>query len=229
MAKATVSKPRLRRASRATAPKVRPIEVHTSVKNETKVQDRRAVLVATATRIFMKKGFDAATVREIGEAAGFTQGTIYNYVRSKDDILYLVCDEAITAYQDAVRKALKDAAPERRLEKTIETFIDVVQQHQDHILLVYQVTRRLNRQAMQAILAKVTEFNALAGEILIEALGKDTGGLNQVLARNILTFLPSMIALRRWDLTGKVSPAEIKHGLTLFLTRGFGAPPPRGR
>jgi AcrR family transcriptional regulator len=203
--------------------------VHTSVKSETKVQDRRAVLVATATRIFMKKGFDAATVREIGEAAGFTQGTIYNYVRSKDDILYLVCDEAITAYQDAVRKALQDASPERRLEKTIETFIDVIQQHQDHILLVYQVTRRLNRQAMQAILAKVTEFNVLAGEILSEALGKDTGGLNKVLARNILTFLPSIIALRRWDLTGKVSPAEIKSGLTLFLTRGFGAPPPRSR
>jgi hypothetical protein len=101
----------------------------------------------------------------------------------------------------------------------------VIQQHQDHILLVYQVTRRLNRSAMQAILAKVTEFNALAGQILTASLGKNIGGLNKVLAMNILTFLPSIIALRRWDLGGKVSPADIKSGLTLFLMRGFGSPP----
>jgi AcrR family transcriptional regulator len=225
MAMAASIKQKARRGSRVSALQVKPITVHTSVKNEIKVQDRRAILVATATKIFMKKGFDAATVREIGEAAGLTQGTIYNYIRSKDDILYLVCDEAISAYQDAVRKALANTDQDHRLQNSIEAFIDVIQQHQDHILLVYQVTRRLNRSAMQAILAKVTEFNALAGQILTASLGKNIGGLNKVLAMNILTFLPSIIALRRWDLGGKVSPADIKSGLTLFLMRGFGSPP----
>src|SRR5712672_2474894 len=94
----------------------RRVRVHASVKSERKVQDRRAALVGAATKIFMKKGFHAATVREIGDAAGLTQGTIYNYVRSKDDILYLVCDEAITAYQDAVREALKGVEPHKRLQ-----------------------------------------------------------------------------------------------------------------
>src|SRR6267378_1755195 len=85
---------------RADAP--RRVRVQASVRSQRKIQDRRAALVRAATEIFLKKGFHAATVREIGDAAGLTQGTIYNYVRSKDDILYLVCDEAITAYQDAV-------------------------------------------------------------------------------------------------------------------------------
>ena len=225
----TTGRKRSARHTPRTAAKVRPVKIHASVKNETKVQDRRAILIAAATSIFMKKGFDAATVREIGRAAGLTQGTIYNYVRSKDDILYLVCDDAITAYQEAIREAMENADREHRLHATIEAFIDVIQQHQDHILLIYQVTHRLNRRAIQAILAKVTEFNALAGTILIETLGKEIGGLNKVLAMNILTFLPSVIALRRWDLTGKVSPADIKSGLTLFLTRGFGVATPRGR
>ena len=229
MAKSHTKRSKATRNAKVAALMAKPIKVHTSVKNATKVQDRRAILVATATKIFMKKGFDAATVREIGEAAGLTQGTIYNYVRSKDDILYLVCAEAITAYQDAVRKALQGAGRERRLQTTIEAFIDAIQTHQDHILLAYQVTRLLDRRALHAILSNVTEFNAFAGRILAESLGKDMGGINKVLANNILTFLPAIIALRRWDLSGKVPPNELKEGLTLFLTRGFGISPSRAK
>lgn len=196
--------------------------MHASVKSQRKVQDRRAALVGAATKIFMKKGFHAATVREIGEAAGLTQGTIYNYVRSKDDILYLVCDEAITAYQDAVRDALKGVERHERFQTMLPVLVDVIYRHQDHILLMYQVSHSLNRRALRAILGKTAEFNAFTARILTETLGEEIPGMNPVLATNILTFLPAIVALRRWDLRDKVTLAEMKDGLTLFLSRGFG-------
>ena len=34
-----------------------------------------------------------------------TQGTIYNYVSSKDDILYLVCDRIVAEYNEQARGA----------------------------------------------------------------------------------------------------------------------------
>ena len=81
--------------------------VATAIKDAALVRDRRRRLVRAAMAVFVRKGYHRATVRDIGRAGGFTQGTIYNYVRSKADILYLVCDEVVTAYHDAVRRAIE--------------------------------------------------------------------------------------------------------------------------
>ncbi len=42
--------------------------------------------------LFQEKGFHRATTREIAKAAGFSIGTLYEYIRTKEDVLYLVCD-----------------------------------------------------------------------------------------------------------------------------------------
>ncbi len=81
--------------------------VAANIKDRQLVRDRRRQLVEAALAVFLRKGYHDTTVREIGREAGFTQGTIYNYVRSKGDILYLVCDEVVRAYQDAVARAVE--------------------------------------------------------------------------------------------------------------------------
>ena len=42
--------------------------------------------------LFKEKGFHRTTTREIARHAGFSIGTLYEYIRTKEDILYLVCD-----------------------------------------------------------------------------------------------------------------------------------------
>ena len=49
--------------------------------------NRRAQILDGAARVFARKGFHAATTREIADAADVSEGTIYNYFDSKDDLL----------------------------------------------------------------------------------------------------------------------------------------------
>lgn len=206
------------------APSTSRRRVVSSIKNPRKVEERRHRLVSAAIKIFLKKGFHAATVREVGAAAGLTQGTIYNYVRSKDDILYLVCDEVVSAYQKAIQRALENVPDSSaRLEATIRAIVQAMYEHQDSILLIYRESHALDRRALRAILARVGVFHSFVDEVVREAM--DTSGMqlrNRPLAVNIVTFLPTIVALRRWDLKGKVSYDEILHGLTEFLLRGLG-------
>ena len=81
-------------------------EIKTATKDASLIRDRREQLIRAAIKVFGEKGFHQTTVRDIGRAARLTQGTIYNYVRSKEDILFLVCDRVVTEYQDSVRRAL---------------------------------------------------------------------------------------------------------------------------
>lgn len=45
-------------------------------------------LVAAATTLFARQGFDRTSVQEIVEAAGVTKGAMYHYFDSKDDLLH---------------------------------------------------------------------------------------------------------------------------------------------
>ena len=55
-------------------------------REESKEQTRQRLLDAAQT-IFMKKGFVAASVEDIAEAAGYTRGAFYSNFRSKAELL----------------------------------------------------------------------------------------------------------------------------------------------
>ena len=77
--------------------------------------------------MFSKKGFHGATVRDIGRAAGLTQGTIYNYVGSKEDILYMTCDRVVAEYTEETRRALALARePAERVRSAVSALTEVM-------------------------------------------------------------------------------------------------------
>jgi len=46
-----------------------------------------------AAALFAEKGYHTATVQEVAEKAGLGKGTIYEYVRSKKELLLFVAEE----------------------------------------------------------------------------------------------------------------------------------------
>ena len=57
---------------------------------ERRRQLTREALIAAATEVFTKKGFHAASLDEIADAAGFTKGAIYSNFNSKEELLHAV-------------------------------------------------------------------------------------------------------------------------------------------
>jgi AcrR family transcriptional regulator len=98
-------------------------------------QRRREILQAT-WRVIDEQGIEAATIREIARAAGYSNGVLSHYFTNKEDILISahklafqqVFDRANRANAgaaglDALRRALLEALPldeERRLEAVLD-------------------------------------------------------------------------------------------------------------
>lgn len=201
--------------------------VKTTVKSTKRVKDRREQLVIAAIDVLLEKGFHNATVREIGAAAGLTQGTIYNYVRSKDDILYLVCEYVVNAYQDSVRKALAEVPSGKRpLDAVIRALIEVMYDHDDFIMLMYRETHALDKSSLRAILGRVEKFNQFIEQVLVESSAPEELCMNnRALAASIVTYLPTIVSLRRWLLKRQAGRDEVVDELTAFLLRGLVSPP----
>jgi AcrR family transcriptional regulator len=63
---------------------------------ETRVERKartRAKLLAAARRVFLRRGFHAASLDEIAEEAGYTKGAVYSNFRGKDDLFLALVEE----------------------------------------------------------------------------------------------------------------------------------------
>jgi len=198
--------------------------IKTATKNPDRVRERRESLINAAIAVFIEKGFHNATVRDIGRAANMTQGTIYNYVSSKDDILYMVCDRIVAEYNEQTRRALDTSHdPVGRVRSAVRAISQVMYRHRREILLIYQDSHLLDKRSRRVILARVEEFIGMFERIITDAARELGVPLpHPHLSANMLTFLPVMIALRGWSLKNAVPPEEVIEQITAFIVRGLG-------
>ena len=198
--------------------------IKTATKNPDRVRERRESLINAAIAVFIEKGFHNATVRDIGRAANMTQGTIYNYVSSKDDILYMVCDRIVAEYNEQARRALDTShEPAERVRSAVRAISQVMYRHRREILLIYQDSHLLDKRSRRVILARVEEFIGMFERIITDAARELGVPLPYPhLSANMLTFLPVMIALRGWSLKNDVPPEEVIEEITAFIVRGLG-------
>ena len=198
--------------------------IKTATKNPDRVRERRESLINAAIAVFIEKGFHNATVRDIGRAANMTQGTIYNYVSSKDDILYMVCDRIVAEYNEQARRALDTShEPAERVRSAVRAISQVMYRHRREILLIYQDSHLLDKRSRRVILARVEEFIGMFERIITDAARELGVPLPYPhLSANMLTFLPVMIALRGWSLKNDVAPEAVIEQITAFIVRGLG-------
>lgn len=188
------------------------------------VHERRAHIAQAAARVFRSKGFHAATIRDIAVEAGLSQGSLYNYVRTKDDILYLVHQDMTAAYARDVEHALQGVTePRARLRAAIAAFVHSMRERRADIALIYQETHALGDESRRAVLAQTQAFIQRFGQLLDEAraAGMALPGAGK-LAADIVTFLPVMLSLRAWRLRDLLPGEAAETELVGFLMRGLG-------
>jgi AcrR family transcriptional regulator len=197
-----------------------------TVKNPILVRERRKALIAAAIKVFSAKGYHASTVSEIARAAGISQGSVYNYINSKADILYLVCSEVYLAFEHMVREAIADAeTPMERLSLAIHSSIDATFRLQDHLLLLYQELHCLDRKLWRPFLRDAAKLRQLYQDILNDVAKSERMDFgNPLVAASVILIFPSTLIMRRWDLDGKVSEKETRKTLAMLMCRSLGLP-----
>jgi len=183
--------------------KKKDVEVPTQIKNPELVRERRRQIIDSTVTLFIEHGYHKTTTRMIAKASNFSIGSLYEYVSSKEDLLYLVCKTIHEEVRDAVEKALADTDQEKeRLASAIRQYFYVCDKLGDHILLMYQVTQFLPEKWKEDVL--VNELNIT--DIFINALSSLTGKNKfpmlddktiNLVGHNI-SVLGQMWAFRRW-------------------------------
>ncbi|WP_130296862.1 TetR/AcrR family transcriptional regulator [Fictibacillus sp. BK138] len=179
-------------------------EVPSLVKDEKLIQRRREEMVKAAVSLFKKNGFHRTTTREIAKASGFSIGTLYEYIRSKEDILYLVCDSIYDGVKLRLQQDIDSAdSGIKGVEKAITAYFKVMDDMQDEVLVMYQEAKSLSDEALPYVLKKELEMTAIFETLLSQSVRKGELDLNekeiQAAAHNIV-IIGQMWTFRRWAL-----------------------------
>ena len=70
-------------------------KIPTTIKDQELVAQRRSEIIDVATRLFLERGFHKTSIRDIARACPFNLASLYMYVTSKEDILFLVAQQLI--------------------------------------------------------------------------------------------------------------------------------------
>ncbi|MBU1169072.1 MAG: TetR/AcrR family transcriptional regulator [Proteobacteria bacterium] len=197
-------------------------EVSTQVKNPDLVQRRRRQIVDASVRLFIQNGFHKTTTRQIASAAGFSIGSLYEYVASKDDVLYLVCDAIHEEVEQGVAAALsRNSSDIAALKEVIMEYIIVCDRMKDHLLLIYQETKSLPKKWRSNVLqneVRITDIfvDVIARTIAAGEMPPMDDRSVELLAHNI-TVLGHMWTFRQWFLKRQYTLEEYISFQTEFI------------
>ncbi len=179
-------------------------QIHASVKDERLIEKRRDQMIKGAVSLFKVKGFHRTTTREIAKEAGFSIGTLYEYIRTKEDVLYLVCDRIY----DQVGERLQQELDMKRgnlesLKSAIRYYFRVMDEMQDEVLVMYQEAKSLSKDALPYVLNKELAMVAMFEQVIRNCMTAEDIEMReqqiQLIAHNIFV-QGQMWGFRRWVL-----------------------------
>ena len=98
----------------------------------------RDALVAAAARVFLRRGFQGASLREIASEAGLTTGAVYSNFDGKADLFLAVLEENIDPRLTVMYEAAR-TAPQPRLGAAVgEEFAAYVRQQRRWLTLLIE-------------------------------------------------------------------------------------------
>jgi len=144
-------------------------EIVTQIKNKKLVKERRRQIVDAAVKLFIQNGYHKTTTRALAKETGLSIGSLYEYITTKDDVLYLVGIAIHLEVEQGVKDALARSSQSKDpLADVIKEYFLVCNRMSDHILLMYQVTHFLPEKWQK----KVLEAELRITDLFIEAMNE---------------------------------------------------------
>jgi AcrR family transcriptional regulator len=97
-----------------------------------KATDRKSEIIASAAQLFKEKGYSAVTMRDIAQAMNIKAASLYNHIKSKQEILVLIVIEIAEEFTQTMETIVhSEENTIQKLEKVIQLHIDITLRNAD--------------------------------------------------------------------------------------------------
>lgn len=197
-------------------------KVLSSVKDKELVKKRRHQMIQGAMTLFKEKGFHRTTTREIAKESGFSIGTLYEYIRTKEDVLYLVCDSIYENFLEWLEKKVDLTQPSiENLIKVVQSYFLLMDEMQEEVLILYQEIKSLSKETQEAILKKERHMVSMLERVILKSFPDVMSSQDANLLANNIFIQGQMWGFRRWMLHRQFTLEDYINRQIQFLLSGM--------
>jgi AcrR family transcriptional regulator len=198
-------------------------KISTRIKNSKLVEERHEQIFQAASKLIQKKGYHMTTLRDISAETGIGLGNLYEYITTKEDILYMIHEKAAQMVLGVVSQGMGDVRnPVEKLRQMIERELEAMDRYQDLVMTIYQESHSLSKSSLRTILRSEEAHTGKFKEVIEEGIKLGVfKKANPVMLANIIKMMIDCWVLKRWDLRGKVSLEQMKQGILQMIQTGI--------
>ncbi|MFD2629324.1 TetR/AcrR family transcriptional regulator [Oceanobacillus kapialis] len=197
-------------------------QVFSAVKDKELVEKRRKQMIQGALNLFKEKGFHRTTTREIAKESGFSIGTLYEYIRTKEDVLFLVCDAIYEQVQNRLTAVIHvKGSPLEKLVSVIDAYFRLMDEMQEEIVIMYQEVKSLKKNSKEYVLQKEREMVQMLEKVIVTCLPESVTSKDAMLLANNIFIQGQMWSFRRWMLHREFTIDEYIERQTQLILRSL--------
>jgi AcrR family transcriptional regulator len=178
-------------------------------------------VVAAAVRVFDRKGYAAATVQDIADEAGIVKGTLYYYVRAKEDLLFKIISnvqEQLLPQLAAITEL--DVSAEEKLRTFVTWYVKHTIENRKIIGIFLRDFDSLSPRRRREITKDRDVYDQFLRDVL--AQGQQTGEFRSDFDLHIVDF--SIFGMIHWvyrwyNASGTLTPDEIARDMSNMVVR----------
>ncbi len=181
--------------------------------------ERKTQIAEKATRLFRERGYAATSMRDLASAIGIEAASLYNHVRSKEELLHRICFKLAEAFFQARNEVESlHLAPPLKLRLAIEKHVEVITAQRDASAVFQHEWRHLSEPDLSVFRSMRNEYEDYFANIIRE--GIKNGHFRPTDEKlSVLSLLSSLNWLYDWYRPdGSLQPHEIAaHQAELFI------------
>ena len=138
---------------------------------EEELDRRRHEIFAATVGLFLEKGFRETSMREIAEAAEMGKSSLYDYFKTKDEILLWAIEDEILDLTAAVQKIVAQPIPAiERLQQVMHRHLEYLLSSKEFYLKLSFEVQRLAMESQQRIQVKRHAYQDLIRQLIDEGV-----------------------------------------------------------
>lgn len=184
---------------------------------------KREAVIRESGRIFSRCGYHNASLDDVAKALQVSKGTLYNYVKDKEEILYECLKIALSIGEKAFEIGIREGTDgEGKIRITLRNYIAVLHDELGACGVITEI-EALKPGHRREITAIRDEHEARFIALMEE--GMEDGSLRKVDAKlAVFTFMGAVNSIPRWySPQGRLTNEEIANGMVDLLMGGISA------
>jgi AcrR family transcriptional regulator len=187
-----------------------------------KSNSRKEIILKEGASLFREKGFGAASMRDLAEKVGIEAASLYNHIKSKNEILEAICFNIANRFNTHLDEVESSTAhPIKKIETILRFHIQQMIDNHEEVIVSDREWKHLEEPYLSNFHTQRRNYRKRFASLIEDGIKK--GEVKKIDASTaVIILLHAVNGIESWHRsTAKISAKELEDNMVMILIDGL--------